>query len=120
MGVCVARLRTLAPQVGRLPPRLAVQVHEGAARDLSRDRGAPWRRWYKTARWQKLRAAVLLRDLYACRICERIEANTSRLVCDHVEPHRGDEVRFWAGPFQTLCKTCHDSRKQREEQPRGW
>ena len=36
-------------------------------------------------------------------------------VCDHVHPHRGDEVKFWAGPFQSLCKPCHDSDKQRQE-----
>ncbi len=37
------------------------------------------------------------------------------LVCDHVVPHKGDEVRFWTGPFQTLCPDHHDRRKQSEE-----
>lgn len=75
----------------------------------------PWRRLYSTARWQRLRQDVFLRDLYQCRACGRIEADTSQLVCDHVEPHRGDLVKFWEGPFQTLCKTCHDGEKQRAE-----
>lgn len=33
-------------------------------------------------------------------------------VCDHVTPHRGEERAFWAGPFQSLCKTHHDSTKK--------
>ena len=58
---------------------------------------------------------MLVRDLFTCQICRRLEGNTSQLVCDHVEPHRGDVHKFWSGPFQTLCKPCHDGQKQREE-----
>jgi 5-methylcytosine-specific restriction enzyme A len=36
-------------------------------------------------------------------------------VCDHVTPHKGDLVRFWSGPFMSLCKLHHDSTKQRED-----
>jgi 5-methylcytosine-specific restriction protein A len=32
--------------------------------------------------------------------------------CDHIEPHRGDERLFWAGPFQSLCENCHNSSKK--------
>ena len=71
--------------------------------------------WYNTARWQKLRWSVLVRDLFTCQYCARLVSNTSKLVCDHVDPHRGDEAAFWAGPFQCLCKPCHDSRKKRED-----
>lgn len=78
---------------------------------------APWRKWYKTARWQKLRLSILLRDLFTCRMCLRVEGNTSRLVCDHIQPHRGDERLFWdASNLQCLCSACHDGAKQREEQ----
>jgi hypothetical protein len=31
---------------------------------------------------------------------------------DHVEPHRGDVNKFWLGPFQSLCKRCHDLAKK--------
>lgn len=83
------------------------------------DRGGPWRAWYKTARWQKLRQAVFLRDRYTCQMpdCGRIEGDTSKLICDHVKPHRGDERLFWdEANLQTVCKPCHDSVKQAEEQ----
>jgi 5-methylcytosine-specific restriction protein A len=68
-----------------------------------------YKAWYKTARWQRLRE-LQLGEHPLCAFCKRI-AN----VCDHEQPHRGDEERFWAGPFQSLCKPCHDSDKQRIE-----
>lgn len=72
---------------------------------------------YKTKRWQDLRWSILVRDRFTCQMvgCGKLETDTSQLVCDHIEPHRGDEQRFWSGPFQTLCKRCHDSLKQKEE-----
>lgn len=79
----------------------------------------PWKLWYKTARWQVLRIAVFQRDLFTCqrRECGRLEGNTALLVCDHIKPHRGDERLFWDETnLQTLCKACHDTIKQREEQ----
>jgi hypothetical protein len=36
-------------------------------------------------------------------------------VADHVVPHRGDEALFFEGDLQSLCKDCHDSVKQRDE-----
>ncbi|MCJ2010440.1 ATP-binding protein [Methylobacterium sp. J-092] len=44
---------------------------------------------------------------------------TPATVCDHVEPHRGDVERFWAGPFQSVCAHCHNSHKQRQERQGG-
>jgi 5-methylcytosine-specific restriction enzyme A len=34
---------------------------------------------------------------------------------DHVEPHHGDVNKFWLGPFQSLCKGCHESTKRMVE-----
>ncbi|MBN9035473.1 MAG: HNH endonuclease [Rhizobiales bacterium] len=85
-------------------------------RSRRRDGAQPWRAWYKTARWQALRWRVLVRDLFTCRMCKRIEADTSRLVADHVAPHRGDERLFWDETnLQCLCKDCHDRVKQADE-----
>lgn len=50
-----------------------------------------------------------------CRYCLQREIVTAATVCDHIEPHRGDEVKFWSGPFQSLCANCHADDKQREE-----
>lgn len=70
---------------------------------------------YKTTRWQKLRWSILARDLFTCQMCKVMQTDTSMLVCDHIDPHKGDEAKFWAGPFQTLCAPCHNSLKKREE-----
>ena len=69
---------------------------------------------YNNARWRKLRAAHLrLNPL--CVTCQRRDRTTAATTLDHVEPHGGDLVRFWAGPFQGLCATCHSAGKQSEE-----
>jgi len=71
----------------------------------------PWSAWYKTYRWQQLRKRHL--DAHPlCVMCERGGKIRLATICDHVEPHKGDEARFWSGPFQSLCKTHHDSDKQ--------
>lgn len=68
-----------------------------------------YKRWYKTARWQKLRARQL-QDEPVCRMC--LPRATIATVCDHITPHRGDEAKFWSGPFQSLCKPHHDRDKK--------
>ncbi|MCP4566079.1 MAG: HNH endonuclease [FCB group bacterium] len=70
---------------------------------------------YSKARWRKLRAAQL-ESHPLCEICKADGKATPANVVDHVIPHRGDMVRFWAGPFQSLCKTCHDRHKKMQEE----
>jgi len=80
---------------------------------------APWKRWYKLARWEQTRQTVFARDLFTCKMagCGILITERRMLVCDHVRPHRGDERLFWSQDnLQTLCKSCHDKRKQAEEQ----
>jgi len=85
---------------------------------VHQDRGEPWRKWYKTARWQRLRLQVFIRDSFTCQCgCGRIEGNTSLLVADHKTPHRGSEALFWDDAnIQTMLKACHDGLKQKAEQ----
>lgn len=118
----MARLKSLPSRLAVAPLRMgrASVAGDEATRSRRRDAEAPWRAWYKTARWQRLRWSVLARDLFTCCRCGRIEGQTSQLVADHKTPHRGDEAMFWAEDnLQCLCKTCHDRDKQREER-RVW
>lgn len=73
-----------------------------------------YKAWYKTSRWQKLRAEQLGREPL-CKMCLAEGIVTVATVCDHRDPHKGDEIRFWAGPFDSLCATHHNSDKQRIE-----
>lgn len=99
------RLTNLRPSLGVVASRLR------PLDDVRKAERESWRGWYGLARWARLRAAVLLRDLYTCQMCGRIGG---RLVVDHRCPHRGDAHLFWdEANLQTLCKSpCHDKHKQ--------
>lgn len=68
-----------------------------------------------TYRWQQARERFLsLHPL--CVYCEREGRLTAASVVDHIQPHKGDERRFWdRRNWQPLCKRCHDSTKRAEE-----
>lgn len=81
------------------------------------------------AKWQRARAAwIQMHPL--CVDCERRGAITAAAVVDHIVPHRLNEALesgnagrikaaqalFWDRKnWQSLCKPCHDSHKQRLE-----
>lgn len=116
----MAKLSNLKPRLGTLAPRVGYAPGDEKGRSRYRDATQPWRAWYKTARWQKLRWSILVRDLFTCQRCNKVEGNTRLLVADHKRPHRGDEALFWdAENLQCLCKPCHDSVKQAEERRQG-
>lgn len=75
---------------------------------------AEYRKLYKTAHWQRIRRAQLAAHPL-CAMCKQTGHITPATVCDHINPHRGDPVVFYAGPFQSLCKPHHDGAKQSEE-----
>jgi 5-methylcytosine-specific restriction endonuclease McrA len=104
------KLSQLRPQIGRLPPMLGPAPGDEKDRNRYRADREPWRAWYQTARWKRLRLRVFTRDMFTCRECGCIEMDTSKLVAHHSKPHRGDERKFWDedGNIVTVCQTCHD------------
>lgn len=74
----------------------------------------PWRALYSTPEWASIRARQLTIEPH-CRFCARDGLKTRATTVDHVERHRGNRARFFGGPFQSLCKPCHDGEKQRLE-----
>lgn len=50
-----------------------------------------------------------------CEWCLEREEVTEATEVHHAEAHRGDEDKFWSGPFVSTCKSCHASRGQRED-----
>ena len=88
--------------------------HDTEERDRRRPETRPWRSWYWKARWRKIAKSQLGAEPL-CRKCKEMDRVTPATVCDHITPHKGDETLFWSGPFQSLCKPCHDSAKQSEE-----
>ena len=71
----------------------------------------PWDRLYTTRKWRNLRARHLAKNRL-CVMCMEKGRPTLATICDHIEPHKGDMLKFWSGPFQSLCKPHHDATKQ--------
>ncbi len=68
-----------------------------------------------TYAWQKAREGWLKKHPI-CVLCEEEGVIKSATVVDHKIPHRGDMVLFWdRSNWQSMCKTHHDGKKQREE-----
>lgn len=114
----MSKLKALGSHLASLPPVVGFVRTEPKTEAASRAAYSPWRRWYNTARWRKLRMATLIRDALTCQWpgCGHLEGDTALLVADHRTPHRGDPALFWdATNLWTLCKPCHDRLKQREE-----
>lgn len=74
----------------------------------------PWNDLYSSRRWRALRHRHLDKDPLCC-MCQAEGRTTIATICDHIEPHRGDMVKFWHGPFQSLCAPHHSSVKQSQE-----
>lgn len=69
---------------------------------------------YLTPAWKALRAQILRRDPI-CRACRMARSSH----CDHIQPHRGDQVLFWdPANLQGLCRSCHSHKTARRDG--GW
>lgn len=117
----MGKLKTLAPRVTSLKPRIGHAPGDSAAAERERNQRNKAREWYHTTRWRELRQLVLVRDLYTCAMCGRI--SDFGMVVDHIKPHRGSVQLFWdEANLQVLCASpCHNKHKQAAEQsmPRG-
>lgn len=108
-----SRLTAPGHRIGRAPTQT-----EGPKRH--RD-SAPWRAWYKLARWRRLRQEVLTRDNYTCQrtgiICGGKSPAPDSPVVNHKKAHRGNEALFWSiDNLEVVSKAVHDSEIQSEEQ----
>lgn len=64
---------------------------------------------YKSARWRACRRKVLSRDRYTCKVCLRFGNEV-----DHVVPIADGGSAWDMANLQTLCKSCHTRKTQRE------
>jgi hypothetical protein len=104
------KIPNLRARVAMLPDRLA----SSAPRRAGAGDAGKYSVLYTHSRWRKLRLRQL-EDEPACRMCAAEGHLVLASICDHMEPHRGDMLKFWSGPFQSLCKRHHDSTKQAQE-----
>lgn len=76
----------------------------------------PSRKWYNSKGWRG-KTGRRLQQLKAEPLCRLCPDHSKQLatIADHVVPHRDDYGLFWFGALQSLCKSCHDIKKQRAE-----
>lgn len=116
----MARLSHLSSRVSFAPDRRSFPADAAKGPALSQH-SSPWKAWYKTARWRRLREQVLIRDAYTCQRTGQVLAGKHPApdspVVNHKRPHRGDERLFWSiDNLETVSKAVHDSTIQAEEQ----
>lgn len=114
------RLRNLRPRLAAAKPRLGYVEGDAKAQDRHRNALSPWRAWYHTERWQRLRLKIFERDAYTCQrtgeVCAGRHPAPNSPVANHVRPHKGDPALFWdEGNLETVTKAVHDGIVQAEE-----
>jgi 5-methylcytosine-specific restriction enzyme A len=82
--------------------------------DARRRYDQPWRALYKGKRWAAIRQAQLTQHPLCKRHLDKSQFVRATIV-HHVNQHQGDEYLFYSGPFESLCKPCHDSDAQQQE-----
>jgi 5-methylcytosine-specific restriction enzyme A len=89
--------------------------------DHALKRDSKVKRMYNSRQWQRIRKQQLalsvipsLAGFPLCRECLKEGQITEATEVDHVHPHRGDEAKFFQGPFDTLCKRHHSSKTRKE------
>ena len=77
------------------------------------DRDIERQRMYGTARWKRIRRAQLSAHPW-CVECLAAGRYTPATDVDHVERHEGDPDKFFSGPLQSLCHSCHSVKTAQE------
>ena len=83
------------------------------ARNQRSAEAASYRKWYKTKRWQGIREQQFAR-YPLCAWCLARGEYIAASICHHMDP-ASKATAFFAGPFLSLCKPCHDRDAQSEE-----
>lgn len=89
------------------------QSRQEQNRDYDARRGSASQRGYD-GRWQKAIATWKARsENCLCIGCKAVGYIAATEIVDHVEPHRGDQLKFWdKGNWQPCCRWHHDVVKQ--------
>jgi 5-methylcytosine-specific restriction protein A len=96
-------------------PDLALTPDQERARDAHRREASPWRAWYGRKAWLQLRTWRLGVEPL-CRFCKGLGRVTPANTVDHVREHKGVwDLFIDPENTQSLCKACHDGRKQQME-----
>ena len=94
---------------------LATKRARDRRHDAKRQTEQPWRSFYFTPEWRKLRAEQLNREPW-CRMHVAKGEQVQASHVDHIRAHRGSRALFFdPANLQSLCPTCHNKWKQAQE-----
>ena len=93
------------------------EQHKTSARAVV-DQHREWQYLYNATRW-KIRRRIQLAEHPWCEECLRANIYVAATDVDHVEPHRGDVVKFFTGELRSLCHPCHSRKTIEEVRGRG-
>jgi len=114
------RLNLLSSSVKPLAPLLGHAAGDERGRNRIRETSQPWRAWYHSRRWHRLRLEVFARDEWTCQqsgiLCIGKAPSPDSPVAHHRRPHHGDARLFWdVNNIETIAKAVHDELLQAEE-----
>src|SRR6266404_7600507 len=69
--------------------------------------------WHRRARRQLQKEPL-------CALCLTEGKVVAARLADHIKPHHNDPIEFWRGKLQSLCAHCHESRKKKRFEHRGY
>lgn len=74
----------------------------------------PYRDLYGSKKWEN--TSIAWRKKHPlCAVCEKEGRVTPASEVDHVEPHRGDSVKFFDNNnIQSICRECHQEKTRKE------
>ena len=78
--------------------------------------------FYASKKWKEIRAFVLQRDFYMCRVCSRPNANIVHHI-EEITPSNIRDASITLNPdnLVTVCAECHDAIHERyPRQPRRY
>ncbi len=115
----MGKLKALPPLLTSLSPRFgpADRFQQEQARHQRRYDEQPWRKWYGTADWSRLRNEVFQRDRWKCQqtgvLCVAKHPAPRSPVAHHKIPHKGNPILFWdIDNIETVSKEWHDGEGQ--------
>jgi len=90
-------------------------MESGMTNDIKKTGRSTYAFLYATKEWKQLRESWLKFNCW-CVLCREIGIRRQATVVDHKIRHGGNRAIFFDRTnLQSLCKTCHDSTKQRME-----
>jgi len=118
----MGKLKALPPLLAPLKPHIGPVDRFSSERERHQRRWTeqPWRAWYGTADWKRLRKAVFDRDRWRCqmtgKLCVQKHPGPYSPVAHHKTPHKGNHELFWdIDNIQTVSKAWHDGEGQAGE-----